>query len=545
MELRDHEPITINQGNESSAIDSNNKSKKIPKTIMFLLIFLVIISVFFLKPRLTGNAIASYEEDGKLSENINYKSKDINIVFITIDALRADHLGCYGYERDTSPNIDEFAKDSLIFNKAYVQWPRTIPSMTSIFSSTYAHTNSVMRTEKISEELVMLPEILKNNGYSTFGAVNNPVLSKEFNLNQGFDEYVVIGENQSFFELSDAQKLTEETINWIEKNKDEKFFAWLHYMDPHAPYNSALKHKEHDIFFDEEYSYKLTRYVPIGDYALLGIIPNSSYLEGANLLDYYVAEYDAEIHYSDKWVGRLLDYLEKSGLKDNTLIILTADHGESLTDHNYYFNHGDFVYDASIHVPLIMSYPKKFKKGTINTQVPSIDLAPTILDLLNIPLSNTFEGYSLLPLIYENKTKNNFIFAESGGMNLTGKGKLFEISSKSIRNDKYKLISNVITLQSNTITKNFFVMNVSNDIKLTRFTPPDYELYDSINDSGETNNLLVLNNPKFNKIGENLLEELERWFKENIKNHNKYSSEGIPELSEEKLEAIKSLGYLN
>lgn len=488
---------------------------------------------FFARPLMTGNAIMDSVEP----------PEDMNIVFITIDTLRADHLGVYGYERDTSPNIDEFAEESLIFEKAYVQWPRTGPSMTSIFSSTYAHTNGVMRTEKISEDILMLPEVLKENGYSTFAVVNNPVLSEEFNFDQGYDEFFVIGEGEDFFGGSDAQGVTEKAIDWLDKNKEGQFFVWAHYIDPHAAYNAVIGNPEHDIFVDDKYYAKKNVNLPIGDYAMLNIIQNSANLNNVTSADYYIAQYDAEIHYSDKWVGELLDYLKENGLYENTLIIISADHGEGLGEHDYYFNHGAFTYEDSTHVPLIIHSPEVLN-GRIDTAVPMIDLTPTILDVLNIPLGEDMEGHSLLPLVFENKNQNKFIFTEALELP-TGKATdINDMYTISIRDEQYKLIRNSWKVEDELISVNrvFKLAIVDGSIQQVKITFPPYELYDIINDPYEENDLLKTGKLEYMKIAEKMDKEIDKWFDSAEK--FKYSSEGTPELSDEKLAAIKSLGYM-
>ncbi len=291
-----------------------------------------------------------------------------NVVVITMDTTRADHLGCYGYTNIRTPRIDALAADGVLFEEAFSVQPVTLPSHCSIFTGKYPFHNGVRDNNiyKLSEQNVTLAEILGDRGYLTTAFIGSYILSNEFGLAQGFHFY-----NDKFVKpkqkgmlpvdrrASEISFLVDEWLTAVQDViREDPFFLWLHYYDPHADY-------------DPPHPYKTA----------------------------YSNPYDGEIAYTDDWIGFFFDSLKSRDLWDNTLIVLTGDHGESLGEYGE-MTHGMFIYRPATHVPLILHFPGHLPAGKrIANRVSSVDIMPTVLDLLEIGTDTHFDGISLSGLI--------------------------------------------------------------------------------------------------------------------------------------------------
>jgi arylsulfatase A-like enzyme len=310
-----------------------------------------------------------------------------NVVVITLDTTRADHLGVYGYERAYTPNLDRWAKQGTVFWQAIAQIPLTNPNHASLFTSKYPRSHGVLRNGWLLDDVhLTLAEILAERGYATAAFVScMPLKAKISGLQQAFQTYddhfslfdqytslMILGlanrlTGESLLERK-ADEVTESALAWLEENPGRPFFLWVHYFDPHFPY------------------------IPPPAYEQLH--PPTDNSEVAR----QIALYDGEISFTDEQVGRLLNKLETAGMIDNTVLVITADHGESLGEHDYYYDHGRFLYEPSMRVPLIIVYPPAVEAGLIiNDQVQTIDIMPTILHLLGLPPVDGMQGV-LLPL---------------------------------------------------------------------------------------------------------------------------------------------------
>ena len=322
-----------------------------------------------------------------------------NVILIIIDALRTDHLSCYGYYQNTTPNIDELSGKSIVFKNAFSQSSWTLPSMSSIFSSTYPYIYSYKTEQNFLEntKLITLPEALKKNNYTTAGFIGACYVNSYFGFNKGFDTYDDRGCLQP--EFSGIESINERAFDFLEKNQNNKFFLYLHVMEVHGPYGNISGSEWNKINLSiEENKHKVIEY------------------------------YDENLQKVDKNLGELFNKLEKLNLKEKTVIIITADHGQHLFDRYDGFGHGGDLYDEVIRVPLIFYIPR-IEHKIINDQVASIDLMPTVLRLLNINTTEKIQGNSLLDLITnKEKTKRNVY-------------SLLD-SSVSIRSDYFKLIYN-------------------------------------------------------------------------------------------------------
>ena len=271
-----------------------------------------------------------------------------NVLLISVDTLRPDHLGSYGYARDTSPNIDELAGQSRVFEAAYAPVPLTGPSVASMLTGMFTWR---VREWSVSDEMETLAKILAGQGWRTVAAVDNANLSKELGYGQGFEVYRETWE-ESDTEIERTYLITETAVEHLEifAKTDERFFMWLHYINPHRPYTPppafAAKFMD-DAYFDD--SVRLPR-----TSGYMGGIRPRVYVEGEHRLAYYVAHYDGEVAFTDDQIGKVLDVLRAQPALSDTLIVLTADHGEGLGEGGVYFKHGPALREAHVRVPLIV-----------------------------------------------------------------------------------------------------------------------------------------------------------------------------------------------
>jgi arylsulfatase A-like enzyme len=308
--------------------------------------------------------------------------------------------------RNTSPHIDELAQEGILFTQVISQGAWTAPSLASLVTSQYPSRHGVknIRGTPIHPSLSTLALVLKKEGYTT-GVISNGILVK-MGLTQGFEAWDM-GENGI-----QADEVTRRAANFLYKNKHKKFFLWAHYIDPHRPYAPP---SPYNTMYLNDTLYKTGTHVPISmvdienpQAATTDAIPHSTRVEDTVDFDYYVAQYDGEITFTDKQIGVLLKTLKDLGLDKKTLIIVTADHGEYMGEHGFYFMHGIHLHDAVIKVPLIIRDTRNLpetKNKIISQQVRVIDVMPTILDMLNIHAQIPMEGRSLLPLILNKKSQ--------------------------------------------------------------------------------------------------------------------------------------------
>ncbi len=409
------------------------------------------------------------------------KQGKANIILAVIDALRPDHLGCYGYSRETSLNIDRIAREGVIFTNAISQASWSWPSIASLFTSLYPSQHQVTDIfgYPLKKSLTTLAEILKGEGYITGAISNNAGISKLYQFDQGFDYF-----NEKCMDAclwKSAECMTSQILPWLEKNYHSPFLLYLHYMDPHAPYNPPSPFK--------------------------GMLNKS----GESDIDRLISYYDGEIRYVDYHLGKLLSKLKELGIDDNTLLIIMADHGEEFLEHGS-LAHGPTLgdptlYEEVIRVPLIFRYPDLFPRGKIvKGVVRSIDIAPIILDVAGIPKFKDMEGVSLLPLL-SGRVQDLKLTAFSETGELMGRGK------KSLRSSTWKLISD--------------------------YSSSEIELYDLQNDPDEIHNLAA---EEFELIGDllKIMNNIQKSF-----TVSEYPSEEKVRIDEETREKLRSLGYIH
>ncbi|KPJ62479.1 MAG: hypothetical protein AMS15_03850 [Planctomycetes bacterium DG_23] len=324
----------------------------------------------------------------------------MNIVLLAIDTLSARHMGCYGYERNTTPFMDEYAKKGVLFKSLYCQAIPTQPSFTSLYTGQYSITHGIVShsgTSSLDKNAPFLTEILQRNGYTTC-AVDNLSNHKPWFV-RGYEFYIKP-------RPKDSSRITCEHYNayataWLKAHKDEKFFLFVHYWDPHAPYIPPERYR--NLFYDGDpcdpknkslegqfrHPLRKSRKTQWFDKLMPGITD----------AEYILAMYDSEIRYADDGVRQLLGSLDELGLMDETVVIILSDHGEIMYKHGIFFSHYG-LYDDDIHVPLIIRWPEARKKrAQIPHLVQHIDIAPTILDMAGIPIPEAMEGKSLVPYL--------------------------------------------------------------------------------------------------------------------------------------------------
>ncbi len=291
-----------------------------------------------------------------------------NLLLVSIDTLRADHLGSYGYTAAQTPKLDALASAGLRFEKATTVVPLTLPAHASLLTGTFPAWHGVRDNGGfyLGDEQVTLAEVLHERGFRTGGFVGSFVLDGRWGTTQGFERFFDDFDFGRFGEASSmdmiqrrGQEVVDEALEWLAADLDRPFFAWVHLYDPHTPYEAPEPFRSR--------------------------FPGTA--EGA---------YDAEIAYTDSQVGRLLSALERDGRMAETLVVVVGDHGEMLGEHGE-MTHGFFVYEAATHVPLIVAGPG-VEARTIADQVRIVDVMPTALDLLGIAAPKTVQGVSLLPL---------------------------------------------------------------------------------------------------------------------------------------------------
>jgi arylsulfatase A-like enzyme len=336
---------------------------------------------------------------------IETEGSGANVVLISIDTLRAEHLEYMGYGRPTSPFTAELAARSVVFKEAICQFPLTSPSQASILTSRYARSHgSTDNAVPIHKSAVLLSEVLQARGYNTAAFVTNRICGIDYGFARGFDYYVEAGHGDlTRSRLSDwvtqlrlvriwwrwtgRERLTVAAARWLDDRPDGPFFLWYHQFVPHSPYAPPLS-------YEREWDVHRSRVIPTT--RMLGRINRREVEISESDLAHIVDLYDAEIRFTDDLLRELVDALRRNGLLENTLVVFTADHGESLFDRERYIGHGDYLYDEEVLVPLFFYSPTFIRRpNLIEEPVETMRIGPTILEFLDLPPEPSFHGMSL------------------------------------------------------------------------------------------------------------------------------------------------------
>ena len=318
----------------------------------------------------------------------------LNVLLVTIDTLRADHLGAYGYRRPTSPRIDALASRGALFERAYTYWPKTRGSFVMMMTGRRPSQNGYGKTHPVLVDFnATLASVLRAAGYETAAVVDNPNVAAQHGYAKGFDRYRETWQEKALGdEVGRARAITEDGIAFLRAPHAKPFFLWLHYVDPHAPYAPPAPYDRRFVDGGEVQRSPQLAVVP----GFHGGIPKRWAIPGQDRLAWYVAQYDGEIAFADEQVGRVVDALDKSGAAPRTLVIVTSDHGESLGEHGYFFDHGEDLFDPGLAIPLLVMAPGA-KAGVRSRALAStLDILPTVLDALKLSYPPDLAGRSLL-----------------------------------------------------------------------------------------------------------------------------------------------------
>jgi arylsulfatase len=325
----------------------------------------------------------------------------VNVLLIAIDTLRADHLGCYGYPRPTSPHIDVLARQSVVFEQAFATSIPTHPAFTTILSGQHALSHGVVAhggTRGIAHETPWLPALLQGAGYTTCAVDNLAAPLRGFG--RGFEFQIDPSQRRPLGINCDNRELNARAIPWLEHHgRDEKFFLFIHYWDPHTPYLPPRAYRS--LFYEGDPFDRANRSLEGMEAHPLGKMWRETWFStlGGHVTEarYIEALYDAEIRYVSEGVQQVLDTLDRLGLTESTLVVLLADHGEMMFRHGIFFDHHG-LYDGNIHVPLIIRAPGA-RAARVDHLVTHADVAPTILAWCGVPVPPAMDGHSLAPYL--------------------------------------------------------------------------------------------------------------------------------------------------
>jgi arylsulfatase A-like enzyme/Flp pilus assembly protein TadD len=353
-------------GEDDVPIRKGKKPKK-KKLLLFTFSFFILVAVVFL--------IFFFSSSHKKI----LKDVGLNVLLITLDTTRADRLGCYGYSEAKTPNLDFLAANGVQFLNVYCQVPLTFPSHCSILTGTYPLYHQVRNNGAyyLSPELQTLAEALKIKGLETSAFVSSFTVDSRFGLEQGFDVYDDLLSPDQTFKAMNSERRADVVYasfsRWLGKIREDHFFSWVHFFDPHIPYDPPSHYREE--FLDNPY--------------------------------------DGEIAFMDFYIGKIVEKLRESNLLEKTLIVVAGDHGEAFGEKQEK-GHGVFIYESTIRVPMIFYAANNLPPGKrIEASVRLIDIMPSILDMLNIPEPEDIQGISLLPYIEGSEKKDLSSYIES------------------------------------------------------------------------------------------------------------------------------------
>ncbi len=436
----------------------------------------------------------------------------INVILLSVDALRPDHMSTYGYRRQTTPAVDQLAARGVVFDQAFTYWPKTRGSFAAMFTSLNASQHGLtVKDRDLPDFNDTLAETLKEAGYRTVAAIDNGNLDGALGFAQGFDQY-----EQSWLkadnEMERTEFLTQFAVDFLKDESDSRpFFLWLHYVNPHAPYDPPQEQLEK--FRGDGLIPRGPELEPVVGYH--GGINRNMYVDGENHLGDYFDRYDAEIAYTDEHIARVLEALDSSKFKSNTLVVFTSDHGESLGEHDYYFDHGFDLFNPCLRIPLILYFPGIVPQNERREAVvSSLDIFPTILDLSQLSFPPGLAGSSLVPLLNmsKNQIHDNLYFQN-------------DHHQLAITNGRLKLIA----------------------YPRTEEVERRYELFDMYQDPGEVEDRFA----ESESTVESFRSELERfrtrtvaWQQETTRRRMGAPAKTDDQLSEDTLKNLEALGYV-
>ena len=435
-----------------------------------------------------------------------------NVLLISIDTMRHDHTGWTGrWEKSFTPALDELATKSTRFGAATTPATATRPAVASLFTGLYpgrhpARTNSF----RLGTALPRISTSLANAGYQSAGFTGNGLLDQKAGFLEGFATSEVF---ETYFGSLDSQ-IADAGIEWLAaRDPSRPFFLWLHMMDPHGPYLSAPAEVQGQVPFDDGLGGG--ELAPHDQNYGNGVIPRYQVLRASKRAPFYRRRYRAEVHWADRQIGRVLAALERAGLDRSTLVILTADHGESLGEHDAYFQHGWYVYEPSANVPLAFALPGKIPAGqSLGGNASLVDVFPTLLAGLGLPTPAGLEGEDLGPLLRGIARENP-------------RGPVFVTAPKEsrivgVRDGRFKLIYTPAPVEGARAER--------------PFDPPGWQLFDLAADPGETRDVSAEHPAVTDRLKGAILE----W----MRAHKLESPASSPKVDPATEERLRQLGYI-
>ncbi|HEV8200828.1 MAG TPA: sulfatase [Candidatus Polarisedimenticolia bacterium] len=444
-----------------------------------------------------------------------------NVLLITVDTLRPDHLSCLGYARPTSPSIDTLAARGVVFRQAVTAAGRTVQSFPSILTGVIPPTHGLREEGQSTEAIagrMTLTHALKEAGYDAFAVTQglNVGLHRDFDV---YDPSIYLDPqgNKVVVPTRNDMEATKKALQWLRgrRGRQNPFFLWLRYNAPHWPYDPPAPYTEK---FDPDYHGAHT----FNDEAAPGV-ERGDLIFGLKRLpereiEHAIAHYDGEVAYADAAIGELLRGIEALGATGRTIVVLTADHGESLGEHDYFFEHGAYLYEPVVRVPLIVVAPGRLPAGAkVEALGSTIDILPTVLDLAGIRIPEGIEGVSLVPWARGETSKPAPPAYSESGRNfypMNPRQKVSGVAGKwrMMRDDRYKLLM------------------------IPDVPGPQWEFYDLAADPGEKTNVLAQHPAEADRLKRLLLEVIAR---DPMRNDRDETA-----LPDDLIEKLKSLGYV-
>lgn len=431
------------------------------------------------------------------------------VVMIVVDTLRADHVGAFGSDRGLTPEIDALAERSHVFEHAIAASSWTRPSIASMLTSRFPTSMGLLdKTDSLQESAVTLPEVLRDQaGFQTFAVITNGNIDAQLGFDQGFDHFVWPHLRRHYpddFAIHVAEGVTQKVLELLDRRDPRRpFFLFALYVDPHDPY---LPHPELMPEPEPKGRFNGSR-AQLSVLDLLGLRAEPADYDRIRHL------YAGEVRYVDHWIGKLLDGLEERGLTNDVMITLTSDHGEGLWSHNRR-GHGNDLYEESVHVPLVVKYPRSTQASRISSPVSLVDLAPTVLAAAGAPKPPSFHGFDLSPLTRGESrgAAFNYVYTEMDHRNQ---------NFDAIRYDGWKLIRK----KGSAGTSN----------------GPTTQLFDLASDAGEKHNLA---NDRRAPNRRRLASALDKWHLAVLDEAASRRQVASSELDHGTLENLRGLGYL-
>lgn len=435
---------------------------------------------------------------------LSYKRQNVpsgpNVLLIVVDTLRSDHVGCSGYTRNTSPNIDQLAKEGLFFKRCASQAPWTLPSVATMLTSLYPSVHGAKdSSRKLGSRLITLPEILMDHFYETGAVISGDFVSSHYGFNQGFgffDEKSICGHRGI-----SSPSVSKKAITFLRGKKGRKFFLFLHYFDPHFNF---VRH--------EGYRYFGNYTGPLYGGQDIGELRKMRRTLSHDDIEYLKALYDGEISFTDEYIGLVIKELKRLGLYDNTVVIFTADHGEEFMERGW-LGHSTTLYPEQIHVPLIVKLPGKKTRRTVENPVGPIDIMPTVLGICGL----------------EN---NGNIYMQ--GVNLQ------DLAERMGTADERAIFSEVSYIDG--AIRSFKQSAILGGWKITRNVKDNtYELHNVEADQDERKNVAG----EHKEIAEGMKDLLDEWEKGNRTISDDDGLHDTITMQEELKSRLRSLGYIN